>query len=191
MNLEKFKYITNSYITSMRDEVRKSVIDRLQSGDPDSKKIKSYQASGKCKYIFQLPIRPFEDEKGEHYICDTNWPVCMFDHIYKKRYATFFRYRVPKQENEWKEDYLGENKEVISYKEDTSGIMIENNKHYCENSLFIEKINKILTAKELYEDAFPEELIEFPIDDINKYKELVKNFIEYILSYKIPDSKSN
>eukprot|EP00826_Nyctotherus_ovalis_P060572 TRINITY_DN8515_c0_g2_i1.p1 TRINITY_DN8515_c0_g2~~TRINITY_DN8515_c0_g2_i1.p1 ORF type:complete len:298 (-),score=94.85 TRINITY_DN8515_c0_g2_i1:60-953(-) len=200
MSLKRYKFLTNRYIIKARAERHSKVKKKLQK---ESKTLKRFQLSAKSKYIAQLPLKLLEPEflnadresvfDFEKLKCNSEWPVCAFDHTFKARRAVYFQYRIKSKTN-WIDDYFVKYRTLKlsstlpkEEKAPDNTVMIEWNRHCCTNQNFVNKLIRLLTTTQNCESAFPLLLIENNSDDPLCYNIMLKTFIEFINFYTIPE----
>ncbi len=106
MSLEKFSFITNRYVRHKRTEKRGAIYHQVKEGSRSRKA--SGSAESKSKYIQKLVLynNKLENSETIRYdkakdslenaallVCDAKWPLCLYDHTYKNRCATYFAFR--------------------------------------------------------------------------------------------------
>ncbi|MDR3548933.1 MAG: hypothetical protein P4M11_11835 [Candidatus Pacebacteria bacterium] len=107
MLLPKFKFITNVFLNKKRERKRVKVLAQINETITTGF-ARSTLFDTKYKYLMKLPLctakvkdrMGLSTEEGECYVhdgraiqCDPRWPVCFFDHSYKSRCVTCFRFR--------------------------------------------------------------------------------------------------
>lgn len=208
MDLKKFHFLTNSFINRMRAKKHLSNIENIKKTNA---KNQNKRAKPKYQYICKLALynaklngaAEMEYDKGKDYLenahlleCSPEWPLCLYDHTYKSRCVTYFAFRA-KGENEFIDDYLlREPKEASkdfkeSMEEAKAGsieaynaLVIERNKHYCDNKTFVEKVKRLLEEKNTPDDAFCVEMIDQPAIDHDACLKLMERYVKHVVNFQ-------
>ncbi len=102
MGLKKYNRLTNRVINNMRTQIHRKIHEsRKQPPKPPSN-----PSDAKYNYVNRLLLydptastlvkavqtEQIEENESEYHelICNPRWPICMFDHTYKNRGATYF-----------------------------------------------------------------------------------------------------
>ena len=167
MSLEKFKFLTNSYICDRRKKKHAQTLATLQKSS-DRKKLSSRKMQAKGKYISRLMLynsqlrhastisydKPNDTLKGAELLsCNESWPLCLYDHTYKNRCISYFAYREKSESNVFVDDYFEEIKVTsrVSAKKDSSPSKEQLKIGWAlktYNSLLIERDRHYCTNKE-------------------------------------------
>lgn len=209
MKLKRFKFLNNSFFKKEREKKRNSIFESLKmSSNKDCRKIQSSEA--KYKYINRLLLYNTQlanssivgYENGAYFVqnagllkCKKIWPLCLYDHTYKNRCASYFALR-NRDKLEIIDNYfeLAEEDKRQSIKEEKKEeqcalLLVERNYHFCTNEKFVNKINFLLEQKEQFADAFPMNLINPVICDDLARVDLMEQYIKHIIQYDIPKDK--
>ena len=99
MQLKKFE-ITEEYLEYERDTKRSQIYKEMKDQEISKNKLFKHQES-KTKYMNRLYLLcgtiQSSGEVGGYsgkIKCNSEWPICAYDHSYKDRYASYFCYRV-------------------------------------------------------------------------------------------------
>ncbi len=107
MMLKKFKFLTNRFLNEKRERKRGEVI-KVMNKAIISSLMRPVISDTKYKYVMKLPLYTstlrekmgFHTDEGNCFIenskyvrCDTRWPICFFDHTYKSKCISYFRFR--------------------------------------------------------------------------------------------------
>lgn len=175
MSLDKFKFINNRFIERKQRICTKIICKKLR--ESQTKLEGKNPKESKNKYIQKLALYSSKLEASKHnkdtkknldlLTCNTDWPICMYDHSCNNRYATYFAFR---SANELRiiEDYfdtaslsftkertmsvdscsLFNKKRRVDHKQLYNSLLIERNVHYCCNKEYVRKITKLLSQDE-------------------------------------------
>ncbi len=99
MQLKKFE-ITEEFLENERDSKRAEIYREMKEQEKSKNKLFKHQES-KTKYMNRLYLLcgsiQSSGEVGRYsgkIECNLEWPICVYDHSYKDRYASYFCYRV-------------------------------------------------------------------------------------------------
>eukprot|EP00826_Nyctotherus_ovalis_P025572 TRINITY_DN1982_c0_g4_i1.p1 TRINITY_DN1982_c0_g4~~TRINITY_DN1982_c0_g4_i1.p1 ORF type:complete len:352 (+),score=73.23 TRINITY_DN1982_c0_g4_i1:674-1729(+) len=185
--LDKFKVLSNRRISELRKEARKELVEGACR-----ERAKMRKSGGKLRYVALLPLNPARVKVGlaeiAQYECNEEWPVCAFDHTLKAKSHMSHQCQ-SKMGKEWIDDYFDaplKRSSEISNCTSPDMLLIERNRHICKNKPFVEKVNKLLLLDDPCTEAFPLDLIELTIDGKLNTCNIMEEYIEHVLVYRIP-----
>eukprot|EP00826_Nyctotherus_ovalis_P060844 TRINITY_DN858_c0_g2_i2.p1 TRINITY_DN858_c0_g2~~TRINITY_DN858_c0_g2_i2.p1 ORF type:complete len:269 (-),score=66.13 TRINITY_DN858_c0_g2_i2:77-883(-) len=208
MQLEKFAFIDSKYIRWQRAKCRRWVYKKLK-GQSNHFKIKAYP-DNKWKYIQKLFLFNARLNNREEMVfdkrtntmsntnlfkCNIKWPICLYDHSFKSRCASYFAFRcaepipiipsyfgstsVAQPADEFLFLNPPSSSEIDLKMQKYDSLLIERNIHYCTNKDFVTKIRKLL-EQERTEWAFDDSCISSNVNGDSSLLHAMDNYTAYI-----------
>lgn len=201
MHLKKFKVVNNKFIEKKRTAYRKVIYKKMKTPKVAFKS----QTENREKYLQRLvlynnnhcPDHKTLKENLDLLVCNTDWPVCVYDHCYKNQCRSYFAFRCGYDlriiEDYFDIDSLSFNKvrphskssfdSTMPYEDTKShlynSLLIERNPHYCQNKKFVMKIKELLRQDEC-EWAFEDLCILSKVNDEVSLLNSMDNYVEFI-----------
>jgi len=206
--LDKFKFINNKFIKRKQRICTKFMYKEMKQSQFKAE-------TSKANYIQKLILYNNKSDTSKNkrvapLICNTDWPICIYDHSYKNRYTTYFAFRSANnihiiedyfdvasfsftKERRLSEDSYNsftKKKHHTNHKKPYNSLLIERNTHYCGNKEYVRKINNLLNQEES-EWAFNDSYIGTNINDEISLLNSMENYMDFIMDIDENEDKQD